>query len=144
MTRAPLYPWQRLSVRMVVAFVLVAIFAVGLAALLMFRGFADVPWLRRLDAMRDFQGVPQVLEEAVSAKVLNLARTGVLLIDAAAHAEAQRTLDPESEAYQRVRTALISIRRASELTTPIYTITDYDPTARQARVVVASDADASL
>lgn len=144
MTHAPLYPWQRLSVRMVFAFVMVAIFAVGLVAVLMFRGFTDVPWLRHLEVVRDFQGVPQVLEEAVSAKVLNLARTGVLLIDAAAHAEAQRTLDPKSEAYQRVRTTLASIRRASELTTPIYTITDYDPTARRARVVVASDADASL
>ena len=94
MMHPPLYPWQRLSVRMVVAFVLVTVFAIGLAALLMFRGFADVPLLGRLEAVRDFQGLHQVLEEVVSAKVLNLARTGVLLIDAAAHAEAQRTLDP--------------------------------------------------
>jgi class 3 adenylate cyclase len=129
---------------MVFAFVLVAIFAIGLAAVLLFRGFADVPGLRHLEAMRDFQGIPQVLEEAVSAKVLNLARTGVLLIDAAAHAEAQRTLDPESEAYQRIRAELASIRSAGELTTPVYTITDYDPTTRQARVAVVSDADAVL
>jgi len=144
MTHRPLYPWQRLSVRMVFAFVLVAIFAIGLAAVLLFRGFTDVPWLRRLELMRDFQGIPQVLEEAISAKVLNLARSGVLLIDAAALAEAQHTLDPESEAYQRVRAALASIRSAGELTTPVYTITDYDPTSRQARVVVVSDADAVL
>lgn len=144
MRHSALYPWQRLSVRMVVAFVLVAVFAIGLAAALLFRGFTDVPWLQRLQAVRDFQGLPQVLEEVVSAKVLNLARTGVLLIDAAAHAEVQRTLDPASAAYERVRAALAAMRRAGELTTPIYTLTDYDPATRQARVVVVSEPDASL
>ena len=136
--------WQRLSTRMVAAFVLVTVFAIGLAAVLMFRGLADVPLLGRLAAMQDVQGVHRVLEEAISAKLLNLVRTGVLLIDAAAHAEAQHTLDQTSAAYQRVRVALVSIRKAGELTTPIYTLTDYDPATQRARVVVVSDADASL
>ena len=136
--------WQRLSTRMVAAFVLVTVFAIGLAALLMFRGLADVPLLGRLAAVRDVQGVHRVLEEAISAKLLNLVRTGVLLIDPAAHAEAQHTLDQTSAAYQRVRAALVSIRKAGELTTPIYTLTDYDPATQRARVVVVSDADASL
>src|SRR5262245_39830573 len=144
MRHASLRPWQRLSVRMVAAFVLVTVFAIGLAALLLFRGLADVPLLGRLEAVRDFRGLHQVLEEAVSAKLLNLARTGVLLVDPVAQAEAQRTLDQESEDYRNVYTALTSIRKASELTTPIYTLTDYDPATRQARVVVVSDADASL
>ena len=129
---------------MVAAFVLVTIFAIGLAALLLFRGLADVPLLGRLDAVRDFQGLHQVLEEVVSAKLLNLARTGVLLIDPGAHAEAQHTPDQESEAPRRVRAALLSIRRAGELTTPIYTLTDYDPATQRARVVVVSNADDSL
>src|SRR5437868_2528586 len=90
-----------------------------------------------------------VLEEVVSARLLSLARTGVLLIDPVAHAEAQRlldqaSLDQESEAYQRVRAALASIRQASELTVPIYTLTDYDPVLQRARVVVVSDTDESL
>ena len=139
-----LHLWQRLSMRMVAAFVLVTVFAIGLAAVIMFRGLADVPLLRRLAVVRDFQGLHRVLEEVVSAKLLNLARTGVLLIDAETYAEAQQTLDQTSEAYQRVRTALASIRKAGELTTPIYTLTDYDPAAQRARVVVVSDADASL
>jgi class 3 adenylate cyclase len=129
---------------MVAAFVLVTVFAIGLAALLLFRGLADVPLLGRLEAVRDFQGLHQVLEEVVSAKLLNLARTGVLLIDPVAQAEAQRLSDQESEAYRRVQAALASIRQASELTTPIYTLTDYDPTTQRARVVVVSDADESL
>jgi class 3 adenylate cyclase len=136
--------WQRLSMRMVAAFVLVTVFAIGLAAVLMFYGLADVPLLGRLAAVRDVQGIHQVLEEVVSAKLLNLARTGVLLIDPAAHAEAQQTLDQASAAYQRVRAALRSIRKSSELTTPIYTLTDYDPATQRARVVVVSDTDAAL
>src|SRR5438874_1781059 len=111
MRRSSLRLWQRLSTQMVAAFVLVTVFAIGLAALVLLRGLADVPLLRRLGAIRDVQGLHQVLEEVVSAKLLNLARTGVLLIDPVAHAEAQRLLDQaslnqESEAYQRVRAAL--------------------------------------
>ena len=144
MRQSPLRLWQRLSVRMVAAFVLVTVFAIGLAALLLFRGLADVPLLGRLEAVRDFQGLHQVLEEVVSAKLLNLARTGVLLIDPVAQVEAQRLSDQESEAYRRVQAALASIRKASELTTPIYTLTDYDPATQRARVVVVSDADEAL
>jgi class 3 adenylate cyclase len=144
MRRQSLRPWQWFSTRMVAAFVLVTVFAIGLAAWLMFRGLAEVPLLGRLEALRDVQGLHQVLEEIISAKLLNLARTGVLLIDPLAQAEAQHTLDQDSEAYQRVRTALASIRQAGELTTPLYTLTDYHATARQVRVVVVSDADADL
>ena len=144
MRRSSLRLWQRLSTRMVAAFVLVTVFAIGLAALLLFRGLANVPLLGRLEAVRDFQGLHQVLEEVVSAKLLTLVRTGVLLVDPVAQAEAQRTLDQESEDYRSVYTALRSIRKASELPTPLYTLTDYDPATRRARVVVVSDADASL
>lgn len=129
---------------MVAAFVLVTVFAVALAAFLMFRGLTDVPLLDRLSTVQDFQGLRQVLEEAVSAKVLNLARTGVLLIDAEAHAAVQRTLNQDSEAYRRVQAALSSIRRAGELTTPVYTLSDYDPVTQRARVVAASDVDEFL
>jgi class 3 adenylate cyclase len=122
---------------------LVTVFAIGLAAWLMFHGLANVPLLGRLGILRDVQGVHQVLEEVVSAKLLNLARTGVLLIDPLAQAAAQHTLDQDSEAYQRVRAALMSIQQAGELTTPLYTLTDYNATAQQVRVVV-SDADAAL
>ena len=41
-------------------------------------------------------------------------------------------------------TALVSIQKAGELTTPVYTLTDYDPATQRARVVVVSDADESL
>src|SRR5215471_11372242 len=127
MTQRPLRFWQRLSTRMVAAFVLVTLFAIGLAALCMIYGLADVPLLGRLEALQDMQGLSRLLEEVVSAKLLNLTRVGVLLIDPTAQAEAQRTPGADSEAEQRARAALVSIQKAGELTTPVYTLTDYDP-----------------
>jgi class 3 adenylate cyclase len=129
---------------MVVAFVLVTLFAIGLAACVMVYGLAHVPLLGRLQAVRDVQGVSRLLEEVFSAKLLNLTRVGVLLIDPLAQAAAQRTPGPDPEAQQRVRLALVSIQQAGELTTPVYTLTDYDPATQRARVVVVSDADESL
>jgi hypothetical protein len=101
---------------MVAAFVLVTIFAIGLAAFVMFYGLVDVPLLGRLEAVRDVQGLSRLLEEVISAKLLNLTRVGVLLIDPAAQAEAQHTLDLESSAHRRVRAA--GVVRTGELTTP--------------------------
>src|SRR5215468_5074548 len=144
MMRHPLRLWQRLSTRMVAAFVLVTLFAIGLAAFVMMYGLAHVPLLGRLEAVREVQGLSSLLEEVVSAKLLNLTRVGVLLIDPLAQAEAQGTPTLDSEAQQRVRAALISIQKAGELTTPVYTLTDYDPVTQRARVVVVSDADESL
>jgi len=144
MIRHPLRLWQRLSTRMVAAFILVTFFAIGLAAFVMLYGLAHVPLLGRLEAVRDVQGLSRLLEEVVSAKLLNLTRVGVLLIDPMAQAEAQRTPSLDSEAQQRVQTALVSIQQAGELTTPVYTLTDYDPATQRARVVVVSDADEVL
>jgi class 3 adenylate cyclase len=129
---------------MVAAFLLVTLFAIGLAAFVMIYGLADVPLPGRLEAVRDVQGLSRLLEEVVSAKLLNLTRVGVLLIDPMAQAEAQRTPNLDSEAQQRVRAALVSIQKAGELTTPVYTLTDYDPATQRARVVVVSDIDESL
>ena len=144
MMRHPLRLWQRLSTRMVAAFVLVTFFAIGLAAFVMLYGLAHVSLLGRLEAIRDLQGLSRLLEEVVSAKLLNLTRVGVLLIDPLAQAEAQHTPVLDSEAQQRVQTALVSIQQAGELTTPVYTLTDYDPATQRARVVVVSDADEAL
>jgi class 3 adenylate cyclase len=127
---------------MVFAFVMVTVFAVGLAAVLMFYGPATVPWLGRLAIVQDIQGLRVVLEEVFSAKLLNLARAGVFLIDPALHATVQATPSGQaSEAEERIRAGLVSIRRAGELTTPVYTLADFDPETRQARVVVVSQDD---
>lgn len=136
--------WQHLSTRMVAAFGLVTLFAIGLAAYLMLYGVERVPWLARLEAFRDMHGLSWLLEDVVSAKLLNLTRAGVLLIDPALQAEVQRTPDPTSAAYQRLQAALTAIRQAGELTTPVYTLTTDDPTAQQVRVMAVSERDESL
>ena len=144
MRHASLRLWQHLSVQMAVAFLCVTVFAVGLATMLLFYGLQDVPILGRLDTLQNVVGVHRHLEEVVSVNLLNLTREGVLGIDPAVHAEAQRTPGQVSEASQRIRAALVAIRRAGVLTTAVYTLADYDPTTRQARVIVVSDDDVYL
>ena len=114
---------------MVAAFVLVTLFAVGLAAFVMIYGLAHVPLLGRLEAIRDVQGLSRLLEEVVSAKLLNLTRVGVLLIDPMAQAEAQRTPGPDSEAQQRVQT----FDRSGQLLTGFFL-----PGAPAARVILGN------
>ncbi|MGH7325996.1 MAG: adenylate/guanylate cyclase domain-containing protein [Candidatus Rokuibacteriota bacterium] len=79
------------------------------------------------------------LEDTLGVQLLNIARTGALLIDAQLHAEVQRTLTQGSEAYARIRAALAAIKAEVVLPTPTYTLTNYDRAMRQARFMVTSD-----
>ncbi|HET9488160.1 MAG TPA: adenylate/guanylate cyclase domain-containing protein [Methylomirabilota bacterium] len=116
-----LRPWQRLSVRLAGLFATVTLLTVGLVGGLVYeRQKRDV-------------------EETLGVQLLNIARTGALLIDAGLHADVQRTLTQESEAYARIRAALAAIKTVVVLPTPTYTLTDYDRSKRQARFMVTSD-----
>src|SRR5262245_39879489 len=79
MRRQPRPLCQRLTPPLVGAFDLVTLVAIGLAAFDMMYGLAHVPLLGRPEAIRDVQGLSRLLEEVVSAKLLNLPRVGVLL-----------------------------------------------------------------
>jgi class 3 adenylate cyclase len=79
-----------------------------------------------------------LLQETLATLLLNIARTGALSVDPAFHAEVQATLAQDSEAYRRVRATLAAIQDANGLATPIYTLTDFDAAARQARFMVTS------
>ena len=68
----PLRLWQRLSTRMVAAFVLVTFFAIGLAAFVMLYGLAHVPLLGRLDAVHDQLAQPP---EARTGRVVTAGAT---------------------------------------------------------------------
>ena len=57
----------------------------------------------------------------------------------ALHARAQAALDPESDAYRELRRRLVAVQNEVLLTTPIYTLADYDPARRRATVVVTSE-----
>jgi class 3 adenylate cyclase len=79
------------------------------------------------------------VEETVGIQLMNIARTGVLLVDPRRHAEARRTLDAAAPASRRLQRQLEAIRTEVVLTTPIYTLADLDRDARRARRVVSSD-----
>ncbi len=116
----PLRPWQRLSVRLAALFVAVTLIGVGLVGGLIYE-----------HQKRD-------LEETLGEALLNIARTGVLLVDPALHAEVARTRRTDSEPYRRVRAALAAVQDESRLHTPIYTLTDFDAATRRARFMVTS------
>jgi class 3 adenylate cyclase len=116
MTR--LRPWQRLSVRLAALFVAVTLVGVGLFGTLI------------------YQHQKWDLEETLGEVLLNIARTGVLMIDPALHAEVARTRRMDSAAYRRVHAVLAAIQDENQLDTPIHTLTDFDEASRQARFMV--------
>jgi class 3 adenylate cyclase len=115
----PLRPWERLSLRLAVVFALVTVLAVGLVGGVI------------------YQRQKRDVEDTVGTQLLNIARVASLLVDPGLHAEVQRTRRADSEAYARIRKTLATIQD-EVLTTPIYTLTDYDAAARQARFMVTS------
>src|SRR5574341_611517 len=115
-----LRPWQRLSVRVAALFLAVTLLGIGLVGFLI------------------YQRQKREVEETLGAFLLNIARTGVLLIDPALHAEVEATRTQESEAYRRLRATLAAIQDENRVETPIYTLTDFDAAARQARFMVTS------
>jgi HD-GYP domain-containing protein (c-di-GMP phosphodiesterase class II) len=69
---------------------------------------------------------------------LNIARTGVLLVDPTLHGEVEATLTQNSDAYRRLRAALAAIQDENRIETPIYTLTGFDAARREARFMVTS------
>jgi class 3 adenylate cyclase len=119
-TRSGLRPWHRLGVRVAAGFVGVTLLGIGLSGTLI------------------YQRQKQILQETLATLLLNIARTGALFVDPALHGQVQATLSQESDAYRRLRATLAAIQDENGVATPIYTLTDYDPAARQARFMVTS------
>ncbi len=115
-----LRPWQRLSVRVAALFVAVTLVGIGLVSFLI------------------YQKQKQELEDTLGNLLLNIARTGSLLIDPTLHAQVEAALSQESDAYRRLRATLAAIQDENRLETPIYTLTGFDAGARQARFMVTS------
>jgi HAMP domain-containing protein len=112
--------WRRLSWRLGAAFVAVTAVAILVSGGLQYRAQAAG------------------IQASLGALLLNIARTGTLLVDPALHLEVQLTRTPDSEAYRDLRKTLAAIQDANLVETPIYTLSDYEPSARQARFVVTS------
>jgi class 3 adenylate cyclase len=116
-----LRPWQRLSVKLACLLAAVTLCAV-----------AAVGGLTYKRHQRE-------LEDTVGTQLLNIARVTALAVDPALHAQVQRDLDSRSPAYLRIKRELLTIRNEVLLTTPIYTLADFDPATRKARLMVVSD-----
>jgi class 3 adenylate cyclase len=117
---APPRLWNRLAFRLAAFFAVIALVGVGSVGLFVYER-----------QKRD-------IEMTLGVQLLHIARLGALQIDPALHAEVQRTLDRESEAYRRIRETLATVQEAVRLPTPVYTLTDFDSALRMARFMVAS------
>jgi class 3 adenylate cyclase len=121
LTAPALRPWQRLGVKLAVGFALLTLLTVGLVGGLI------------------HERQKREVEDTVGTQLLNIARTAVLLVDPALHAEVQTTLSRTSPAYTRIEKALASVQTETLLTTPIRTLADFDPARRSARLIVVGD-----
>jgi class 3 adenylate cyclase len=121
LTAPALRPWQRLGVKLAVGFALLTLLTAGLVGGLI------------------HERQKREVEDTVGTQLLNIARTAVLLVDPALHAEVQMTLSRTSPAYTRIEKALAAVQTETLLTTPIRTLADFDPGRRSARVVVVGD-----
>src|SRR5262245_62186444 len=112
--------WRRLGWRLGAAFVAVTAIGILVSGGLQYRAQAAG------------------IRASLGALLLNIARTGALLVDPALHLEVQLTRTTDSEAYRYLRRMLAAIQDANQVETPIYTLSDYEPLARRARFVVTS------
>jgi class 3 adenylate cyclase len=113
-------PWQRLSVRVALLFVAVTLLGVGLVGFLI------------------YEKQKRELEATLGTFLLNIARTGALLVDPALHAGVEATLTQDSDAYRRIRATLAAIQDENRLADPIYTLTGFEAAARRSRFMVTS------
>jgi HAMP domain-containing protein len=118
MRRARLPVWRRLGWRLGASFLLLTALAVFISGFLQYR--AQDQWVRG----------------SLGSLLLNIARTGALLVDPALHAQVETTRSQDSDAYRRLRAALAAIQDENRIATPVYTLTDFDAAARQARFMV--------
>lgn len=118
--KARLPVWRRLAWRLGASFLLLTAIGILLSGFLQYRA------------------QEQELRETLGSLLLNIARTGTLLVDPELHAQVEATLTQDTEAYRRVRAALAMIQDANQIETPIYTLTGFDVARRQAQFMVTS------
>jgi HD-GYP domain-containing protein (c-di-GMP phosphodiesterase class II) len=88
-----------------------------------------------------YQNQKQYLERNLGLMLLNIARTGALLIDRDLHADVVSARDPSSLAYQQIRAVLSQIQLENDLIDPVYTVVDFDADNSTARFMVISQGE---
>ena len=118
--KARLPVWRRLAWRLGASFLLLTALGILLSGYLQYRA------------------QEQELRETLGSLLLNIARTGALLVDPQLHAQVEATLTQNSDAYRNLRSALARIQDENHIETPIYTLTGFDAANRQAHFMVTS------
>lgn len=101
-TRLPV--WRRLGVRLGASFLLVTAVGIFLSGLLQYRS------------------QEQVLRRAIGIFLLNVARTGALLVDGDLHDQVVKEGSRDTAAYETIRSHLHDIQQTNELRNPVYTL----------------------
>src|SRR5574341_1038918 len=104
--RNPLPLWRRLGVRLVASFLALTALGILLSGYLQYR-----------ELQRDLIGVMGKL-------LLNIARTGALLVDGDQHQAVVAEGRNDTPAYAALRAQLERIQQANQLRDPVYTLTD--------------------
>ena len=118
--KARLPIWRRLAWRLGASFLLLTAIAILLSGFLQYRA------------------QEQELRETLGSLLLNIARTGALLVDPQLHAQVESTLTQNSDAYRSIRSTLAMIQDVNRIETPIYTLTGFDAADHQAHFMVTS------
>lgn len=120
--RLPL--WRRLGVRLGASFLLVTALGIFLAGLLQYRS------------------EERVLRKAIGVVLLNVARTGALLVNGELHERVVQEGSRDTPAYKEIRAELQQIQKANTLDNPVYTL--YDVRGNLARFAVISEGDVQV
>ncbi|MEE9124414.1 MAG: HD domain-containing phosphohydrolase [candidate division NC10 bacterium] len=120
--RLPL--WRRLGWRLGASFLLVSAVGIFLAGHLQYRS------------------EERVLRRAIGLVLLNVARTGAVLIDGELHESVVKDGSKDTVAYENLRKNLRQIQQANELDNPVYTL--YDVQGSAARFAVISEGEAAV
>jgi len=106
--KASLPLWRRLAWRLGASFLLLTALGILISGFLQYR--AQDHWVRR----------------SMGALLLNIARTGSLLIDGDLHQAVVTTGRNDTPAYAEVRAQLQRIKETNQLADPVYTLSDVD------------------
>lgn len=117
--RLPL--WRRLGWRLGASFLLVSAVGIFVAGSL------------------QYKSEERVLRKAIGVVLLNVARTGALLIDGELHERVVSQGSTDTPAYEEIRAMLHKIQQANALIDPVYTL--YDVQGNAARFAVISGGD---
>jgi HD-GYP domain-containing protein (c-di-GMP phosphodiesterase class II) len=113
--------WRRLGWRLAASFLLLTALGIFLSGLLQYQ--EQERWVR----------------ESLGSLLLNIARTGALLVDGDLHERVVKEGRNDTDAYESIRAKLEQIREKNELGDPVYTLSDVE--GKMARFAVISDGE---